>query len=104
MLSHYYRNRKNKTLPVLKTEKDLEAEGLARLSIDLPSFQVTDEPDSAITASPTAASGHNSFVLENPAILRPKAEGHAFTSRYSIGFDVPGAVHTIMTPSKYGCH
>ncbi|KAG2204588.1 hypothetical protein INT47_012647 [Mucor saturninus] len=98
MLSHYYRNRKNRTLPVLKTEKDLEAEGLARLSIDLPSFQVTDEPDSAISASPTVASRHNSFILDNPATRRPKAEDTASLSRYSIGFDVPGAVHTIMTP------
>lgn len=100
MLSHYYRNRKNKTLPVLKTEKDLEAEGLARLSIDLPSFQVTDEPDSALTTSPTTTSRPNSF-MNNPAISRPRAEDTSSLSRYSVGFDVPGAVHTIMTPSKF---
>lgn len=104
MLSHYYRNRKNKTLPVLKTEKDLEAEGLARLSIDLPSFQVTDEADSAITASPTTSSRPNSFIINNVVTRRHKAEDTALLSRYSIGFDVPGAVHTIMTPSKCNCH
>lgn len=105
MLSNYYKNRKKKTLPVLKTDKDLEAEGLARLSIDLPSFRVTDEPDSALTSSPTTSSRPSSLLFSNTSNPIPpkrpvKLEDNSLLNRHSIGFDVPGAVHTIMTPSK----
>lgn len=110
MLSQYYKNRKKKTLPVLKTDSDLEVEGLARLSIDLPSFQVTEEPDSVTTppaSSPSAAapatsssSASHSNNLEHSQSYRPKVDDISLLNRHSVGFDVPGAVHTIMTPSK----
>ncbi|KAI9359037.1 6-phosphofructo-2-kinase-domain-containing protein [Pilaira anomala] len=115
MLSNYYRNRKKKSLPVLKTDKDLEAEGLARLSIDLPSFRVTDEPDSALTSSPTTNTRPNSVVASPSGSSsaaaaaasaasaqtpprRDRLDDHLLVNRHSVGFDVPGAVHTIMTP------
>lgn len=91
----YYKNRKKKTLPVLKTDKDLEAEGLARLSIDVPSFEITEEPTSTISEKEPPTSGSS-----NPAPHRPRLADSNLLNRHSIGFDVPGAVHTIMTPSK----
>jgi 6-phosphofructo-2-kinase len=99
MLAQYYKNRKKKTLPVLKTDKDLEVEGLARLSIDLPSFQVTDEPESVLRTSPPTSRPNSPFV-NNIQSRRPKVEDSSLLYRHSVGFDVPGAVHTIMTPSK----
>lgn len=89
----YYKNRKKKTLPVLKTDKDLEAEGLARLSIDVPSFEITEEPTSTISEKEPPTSGSSS-----PAPHRPRLADSNLLNRHSIGFDVPGAVHTIMTP------
>lgn len=105
MLSDYHKHRRNKTLPVLKTDKDLEAEGLARLSIDLPAFHVTDEPDIASPLSGIESSRPNSFIsyhnLQGPSYqYRPKVESGSHANRHSVGFDVPGAVHTIITPSK----
>lgn len=106
LFSRYNRNGRNKTLPVLKTDKDLEAEGLARLSIDLPSFQVTDEADRPLTSSPSTAEIAHAFVSRTegapaPAFHRPQLdENGGFANRHSVGFDVPGAVHTIITPSK----
>ncbi|GAN11364.1 6-phosphofructo-2-kinase [Mucor ambiguus] len=104
LFSKYNRNRRNRPLPVLKTDKDLEAEGLARLSIDLPNFQVTDEADHPLTSSPSTSEIAHAFVSRTegapaPAFHRPKLDEHGgFANRHSIGFDVPGAVHTIVTP------
>jgi 6-phosphofructo-2-kinase len=107
MLSQYYKNRKKKTLPVLKTDKDLEVEGLARLSIDLPSFQVTSEESDdgaadSTTQAPPAETGSTSrsTLVDNIQPYRLKIEDSSLINRHSVGFDVPGAVHTIMTPSK----
>ncbi|KAG1438415.1 hypothetical protein G6F56_012644 [Rhizopus delemar] len=66
--------RERKTLPVLKTDREVEEEGLGRLSLDVP---FTDEPE----------------TIPHPIKSRLAASG----ARHSIGFDVPGAVHTIMT-------
>ncbi|CAO3669974.1 unnamed protein product [Rhizopus stolonifer] len=66
--------RERKTLPVLKTDREVEEEGLGRLSLDVP---FTDEPE----------------TIPHPIKSRLVASG----ARHSIGFDVPGAVHTIMT-------
>jgi hypothetical protein len=104
MLSDYHKNRRNKTLPVLKTDKDLEAEGLARLSIDLPAFRVTDEPDVTSPLSSVDSSRPNSFIShhgsQGPSYqYRPKFASGPLANRHSVGFDVPGAVHTIVTPS-----
>ncbi|KAF1807219.1 6-phosphofructo-2-kinase-domain-containing protein [Mucor lusitanicus] len=105
LFSKYNRNRRNRPLPVLKTDKDLEAEGLARLSIDLPNFQVTDEADRPLTSSPSTTSEiAHAFASRTegapaPAFHRPKLDEHGgFANRHSVGFDVPGAVHTIVTP------
>ncbi len=96
---NYYRNRKKKTLPVLKTDKDLEAEGLARLSLDLPSFQISEEPESTIETDPQLSKANSGS--STPSVHRPRIDNAHLLNRHSIGFDVPGAVHTIMTPSKY---
>jgi hypothetical protein len=108
MLSDYHKNRRNKTLPVLKTDKDLEAEGLARLSIDLPAFRVTDEPDIASPLSGIESSRPNSFISQHGTSQGPsypyrpsKFDSGSLSNRHSVGFDVPGAVHTIVTPSKH---
>lgn len=92
MLSEYRRIQRNKTLPVLKTEKDLEAEGIARLSIDLPSIQLTDEPESVKVAPSQTESS------KTPLTRSKLTEVGLLAARHSIGFDVPGAVHTIVTP------
>lgn len=107
LFSKYNRNRRNRPLPVLKTDKDLEAEGLARLSIDLPNFQVTDEADRPLTSSPSTSEIAHAFASRTegapaPAFHRPKLDEHGgFANRHSVGFDVPGAVHTIVTPSQW---
>ncbi|CEP14530.1 hypothetical protein [Parasitella parasitica] len=102
----YNRNRPDKTLPVLKTDKDLEAEGLARLSIDLSTTQVTDEVDHTHTlgSSPSTSEIAHAFAsraegASTVALQRTKLDDHGgFANRHSVGFDVPGAVHTIITP------
>ncbi|KAI8373916.1 6-phosphofructo-2-kinase-domain-containing protein [Blakeslea trispora] len=92
MLSDYHKIQRNRTLPVLKTEKDLEAEGIARLSIDLPSTQLTDEPESVKVAPSQTESS------KTPLAKSKLTEVGLLAARHSIGFDVPGAVHTIITP------
>jgi hypothetical protein len=78
-----------KALPVLKTDKEVEEEGFERLSLDLPSFHVTEEPESIKKTN-------------DPIVKTRMAERSGpYVARHSIGFDVPGAVHTIMTPSIY---
>jgi uncharacterized protein (UPF0335 family) len=67
----------HKSLPVLKTDRDLELEGLARLASEISRLEL--EPRKTLLKPPT-----------------DDVYGH----RHSIGFDVPGAVHTILTPSK----
>ncbi|CEJ02236.1 hypothetical protein RMCBS344292_16246 [Rhizopus microsporus] len=75
-----------KALPVLKTDKEVEEEGFERLSLDLPSFHVTEEPESIKKTN-------------DPIVKTRLAERSGpYVARHSIGFDVPGAVHTIMTP------
>ncbi|KAG1294665.1 hypothetical protein G6F66_005006 [Rhizopus arrhizus] len=76
-------DRSRKTLPVLKTDREVEEEGLGRLSIDAPpSF--TEEPES--------------ISKKTDPVIKTKLAAIASGARHSIGFDVPGAVHTIMTP------
>ncbi|KAI8641517.1 6-phosphofructo-2-kinase-domain-containing protein [Parasitella parasitica] len=102
----YNRNRPDKTLPVLKTDKDLEAEGLARLSIDLPGPQATDEDGHtrALGSSPSTSEIAHAFASRaecagSSTLHRTKLDDHGgFANRHSVGFDVPGAVHTIITP------
>lgn len=76
-------DRSRKTLPVLKTDREVEEEGLGRLSIDAPPF--TEEPES--------------ISKKTDPVIKTKLAAIASGARHSIGFDVPGAVHTIMTPS-----
>ncbi|KAI9485700.1 MAG: 6-phosphofructo-2-kinase-domain-containing protein [Benjaminiella poitrasii] len=111
IFSRYNTNRQNRTLPVLKTDKDLEAEEMARLSLDLPSFQVTEEPESISTAmsssnAPMATTNESHAMSKQPELSRPnkplaiktKLDELSLVTRHSVGFDVPGAVHTIITP------
>jgi hypothetical protein len=100
-LFHKYHilHRPDKALPILKTDKDLEVEGLARLSLDLASFNITDEQDRLMPESPQEI---QEIQKEKPPAItkqRPRYP-NILNARHSIGFDVPGAVHTILTPSK----
>ncbi|KAI7902654.1 6-phosphofructo-2-kinase-domain-containing protein [Cokeromyces recurvatus] len=105
IFSRYNATRRNRTLPVLKTDKDLEAEELARFSLDLPSFQVTEEPENTIMSSDVTTNECNTDddqpILHQsikPPIRKKRLEESTIVARHSIGFDVPGAVHTIITP------
>lgn len=96
---YHISDRPDKALPVLKTDKDLEAEELARLSIDLPSFQVTDEKNHCVAESPKEMTEKDpkDYIDTKP---KPKFPNINISNRHSVGFDIPGAVHTILTPSK----
>lgn len=98
---YHISDRPDKTLPVLKTDQDLEAEEWARLSMDLPSFQVTDEQNNVVTDSPKEMpeSDKKDYVdiKQKP---NPRFPDVNISNRHSVGFDIPGAVHTILTPSK----
>lgn len=99
-------NDRRKTLPVVKIEKDLDEEHLPKRVLPIlgapysPEIEETiaDEPVSPLSASvPTAV----------PSWLKLAPEDNTYTynsktrTRHSVGLDVPGAVHTITTPSKY---
>lgn len=99
---HKYRilHRPDKTLPAVKTDNEIEAEGIARLSLDLASLNITDEQHhNDMTESPQELPSQQQ--PESPKYKpRPKYPHPGIHARHSIGFDVPGAVQTILTPRK----
>lgn len=93
-------NDRRKTLPVVKLEKDLDEDKIPKRVLPIlgaphasASFQVdVEEKKDMPTAIPSwlkLASDDNNTAYN--------AGGRV---RHSVGLDVPGAVHTIRTPSK----
>lgn len=80
-----------KTLPVVSKEQDLEDDTISRRVLPLltsPSNSPPQEQQDTNIAS----------AVSN--WLRLNVDDNAYRNRHSIGLDVPGAVHTITTPSN----
>lgn len=79
-----------KTLPVVNREQDLEEENITRHVLPLLSVGEEEKEDKRQEQE----NGQNASAV--PSWLKLETN----RIRHSIGLDVPGAVHTIRTPSK----
>jgi 6-phosphofructo-2-kinase len=117
MNNHF--NDRRKTLPEVKVEKDLEEDKLPKRVLPIlaaphiSSIQESDEDSTDIitenqSETPTSIVGPTAIKPQSaiPSWLRLNSEDDDMSKdslrmRHSIGLDVPGAVHTITTPSKF---
>lgn len=109
---------RRKTLPVVKVEKDIDQDTIPKRVLpilaaphaspkqdkDEEEEEVSDvlvqEPD-AITPLVSAPTPKAPSAVPNWLKLNAEDSGkEASRIRHSVGLDVPGAVHTITTPSK----
>ncbi|KAI8968439.1 6-phosphofructo-2-kinase-domain-containing protein [Mycotypha africana] len=93
-----YHERKDKHLPVLKKDEDWEAEDWSRLSLS-QSPQQEIEPEIPVMVE--ESNKDEQQVKQQPlkAASPFKLDDYTLVNRHSVGFDVPGAVHTIVTPN-----
>lgn len=110
---------RRKTLPVVKVEKDLDEENLPKRVLPILAaphispIQENDEDElileetrvpSSIDIStmkpPSAIPSWLKLAPENNSSSNSSESGGSMRVRHSVGLDVPGAVHTISTPSK----
>lgn len=112
-----HHNDRRKTLPEVKVEKDLDEDNLPKRVLPIlaaphiSSIQESDENSADMMENQTVVPN-----IANPAAIKPKsavpgwlrlneeddtAHKDSLRMRHSIGLDVPGAVRTITTPSKF---
>lgn len=109
----YYRRRK--TLPVLKTDEEIEQETHS----SSPPNTAGSPPSSGASSannpsspcpSPSSSTGPTAHIIADEADsqrwlqLSPDIteddEDTSYMTRHALGFDVPGAVHSVRTPSR----
>ncbi|CEG81018.1 hypothetical protein RMATCC62417_15268 [Rhizopus microsporus] len=81
-----------KTLPVVSKEQDLEDDTISRRVLPLLA--------SPSNSPPQERQQDNNIASAVSNWLRLNVDDNAYRNRHSIGLDVPGAVHTITTPSN----
>jgi 6-phosphofructo-2-kinase len=116
MNNHF--NDRRKTLPEVKVEKDLEEDNLPKRVLPILAAphisSIQESDDENITDIMEKENAPLNVV--NPTAIKPQsavpswlrlnsdddiANRDSSRMRHSIGLDVPGAVHTITTPSKF---
>lgn len=117
-----FNNDRRKTLPVVKIEKDINEDTIPQRVLPIlaapHASPIQDKEESETSAQepetmpPSVSAPAPKAPSAVPSWLKLNAEDsgkEATRVRHSVGLDVPGAVHTITTPSKtyiftYACH
>lgn len=105
---------RRKTLPVIKTDEQIEQEShgssppgassddndddvfLMREASECPAEMELNQPR-WLQLSPDVDDDESSTKLPPPL---PQPQSSSYAARHALGLDVPGAVHSVMTPSR----
>ena len=112
--SKAFNNDRRRTLPVVKVEKDIDQDTIPQRVLPIlaapHASPIQDEQESEETFTqepetipPSVSAPTPKAPSAVPSWLKLNAEDsgkEATRVRHSVGLDVPGAVHTITTPSK----
>lgn len=96
---------RRKTLPVVKIEHDLDEEHLPKRVLPILGAPYSPEREEALYDEPVSPLD-TTIPTAVPTWLKLASEENTQKGnpnarvRHSVGLDVPGAVHTITTPSK----